>query len=75
MADTDTFWNRVKYLMKINAVTQAAAAKACGISYSTFRGWMCKKIFPPLEDAYNLSRYLKVSIEYLMDGKGSGRSA
>jgi len=75
MIDTDRFWSRVKNLIKIRAQTQATAAKACGIPYSTLRGWMHKKIFPPLEDAYNLSRYLGVSIEFFMNGKGPGKTA
>ena len=61
--------------MKIKAKTQSAMAKDCGIPYSTLRGWMNKKIFPPLEDAYYLSRYLGVSIEYFLNGKGSGKAA
>ena len=74
MIDTNSFWNRVKDLIKIRAKTQSATAKACGIPYDTLRGWMYKKIFPPLEDAYNLSRYLGVSIEFILNGKGPGRA-
>ena len=50
-------------------VTQAEAARVCGISLATMRGWMTKSIVPPLEDAYKLSQYLGVSLEYLINGK------
>lgn len=53
----------------MRAVTQADTVKACGINYYTFRGWIHKKIFPPLQDAYKLSLYLEVSIEFLMSEK------
>ena len=61
-------------MLKIRAKTQLAAAKACGIPYDTFRGWMHKNIFPPLVDAYKLSRYLGVSVEYFLNGKDPGKA-
>ena len=56
-------------LIKKKMVTQAKAAEACNIPVSTMRGWMTKNIVPPLEDAWYLSRYLGVSLEYLINGK------
>ena len=68
--DVDSFWMRVKCLLKQKGITQAAAAKACGISFYTFRGWMSKGVIPVVSEAYILARYLGVSVEYLVSGRG-----
>ena len=73
MINTDDFWERVKYLIRIKAITQERTAKACGISFSTFRGWISKKYFPPIEDTYNLARFLGVSIDFLISGREPDR--
>ena len=75
MTNTDDFWKRIKHLIKIKAVTQQTALKACGISYNTFKGWVSKKYFPPLEAAYKLARYLGVSVDFLISGKGPDKAA
>ena len=67
----NAFWNRVKIRIKEKAVTQDAAARACGLSPVTFRGWMSKGMIPPLSCAYRLARYLGVSLDYLISGKGT----
>ena len=68
------FWKRVKLLLKEKGVTQAAAAKACGWSLNTFRGWMSKDIIPPLEDAFELAQFLNVSLEFLITGRKRERT-
>jgi transcriptional regulator with XRE-family HTH domain len=68
--DIDLFWKRVKNLAKNMRITQAEIAVKCGIPYDTFRGWIAKNLIPPLEDAYNISRCLDVSLEYLILGRG-----
>ena len=67
--DIEAFWKRVKLLLKQRNLTQATAAGACGRSLYTFKGWMSKNIIPPLDNAYDLSRLLGVSLEYLITGK------
>jgi len=67
--DIDAFWKRVKKLIKEKNTTQIMAAKACGRSLDTFRGWMSKKFIPPLDDAYRLALFLNVSLEYLITGR------
>ena len=67
----NAFWNRVKNSIKGKAVTQDAAAKACGINPHTFRGWMSTGKIPPLNYAYNLAKYLEVSLEFLISGSGT----
>ena len=69
ISDVDAFWRRVKALIKLKSVTMAEAAKACDLPYSTFRGWVYKRIIPTIFDAYRLARYLGVSMEYLVCGK------
>jgi len=71
--NTKSFWSRVKVRIKEKAVTQAETAKVCGLSYSKFRNWMSKNMIPPLNYADRLARYLGVSLEYLIDGKGTDK--
>ena len=68
--DAKAFWSRVKRRLKEKAVTQEEAARACDLSFTKFRNWMSKNMIPPLSDAYRLSRYLGVSLEYLINGEG-----
>ena len=65
------FWNRVKLQIKSRTVTQADAAKACGVLPDTFRRWMSMGRVPPLNNSYMLARYLGVSLEYLITGRSS----
>ena len=71
--NTKAFWDRIKTLIKKKGVTQAEAAKSCGINFYTFRNWMSVNMIPPVDDSYTLSRYLGVSIEYLIKGKETDR--
>jgi transcriptional regulator with XRE-family HTH domain len=71
--EIDVFWGRVKTLIKKKGVTQSEAAKACGIPPETFRGWMSKHIIPTVFSAYDIARYLGVSLEYLVQGRGTDR--
>ena len=69
------FWKRIKELIKSRNVTQETAARACGLSYGTFRKWMSRKMIPPLNAAYRISRYLGVSLEHLINGPAPERAA
>ena len=73
--DVDTFWARAKALMRQKGVTQVVTAEACGIPFFTFRGWMSKGIIPILSDAYNLAQYLGVSLEFLINGRGTDEAS
>ena len=64
------FWNRVKSLIKEKGLTQQEASKACNIPFSTFRNWMARNLNPPLLYAHRISKYLGVSLEYLISGSG-----
>jgi len=69
------FWTRVKLRLREKNLSQIAAAKACGRSLYTFKGWMAKGIVPPLEDAYDLARFLGVSLDYLINGRGEDNAS
>ena len=65
----EQFWNRVRSCLKQKRMTQVEAAQACGIPFSTFRGWMTKGITPTLFVAHTLSVFLGVNFEYLVTGR------
>jgi len=64
------FWNRVKTRIREKAITQEKVANACGIPFTTFRNWMSKNMVPPLDNAHRISKYIGVSLEYLISGQG-----
>jgi len=68
--NTKAFWSRVKSQIRIKGITQTDAAKACGVLPDTFRRWMSTGRVPPLSNSYKLSRYLGLSLEYLINGPG-----
>jgi len=68
--NTKNFWNRVKTRIKEKALTQENVAKACSIPFTTLRNWMSKNMVPPLDNAHKISKYLGVSLEYLISGQG-----
>ena len=63
------FWKRIKALIKEKHITQAEAARISHMSVNTLKAWMSRGTIPSLDVAYNLARYLGVSIEYLITGK------
>jgi len=73
--DIEAFWKRVKLLLKEKNLTQAEAAKACGRPLETLRGWMSKGINPPLCDALKIAGFLGVSLEYLITGRVTDKTA
>ena len=71
--EIEAFWKRIKLAIKEKRLTQDAVSRACGISPGTFRMWMSRGRIPPLSYAYNLSRCLGVSLEYLISGMGTDK--
>ena len=63
------FWNRINTIIKQNKITQEAAAKACRIPISTWRGWVNKGILPGLVDSAKIAKFLNVSLDYFVTGK------
>ena len=50
-------------------------AAVCGIRYNTWRGWGSKNIVPGVEDCIRISRYLEVSLDYMLCGKENNSQA
>ena len=77
MGDTNmnvkAFWSRVRIRIKERSLTQKDAAIAIGIEYPKFRKWMSRNMIIPMNYGYRLSRYLGVSIEYLITGHGTDK--
>ena len=71
--NTRDFWSRVRLRMKEKALTQEEIARAINVNHSTFRNWMSRKMIIPLSHAYYLSRYLGLSLEYLIAGPGEDK--
>jgi len=45
------------------------------ITYGTFRNWISKNVNPPLMYAHRISKYLGVSLEYLINGHGKDNAS
>ena len=65
----EKFWKRVKLILKERGYTQKQAAAACAVPLGTFYGWIAKNILPPVLNCVFLSRFLGVSVEYMVTGK------
>jgi len=68
--NTKKFWDRVKKGIKEKGVSQFEASKALKFPFSTFRNWMTKNVSIPLLYAFRISKYLGVSLDYLVSGQG-----
>ena len=71
--DAKVFWKRVKSRIKERSLTQKETALAIGVDYSKFRNWISRDMFISMNYAYILSKYLGVSIEYLINGHGKDK--
>jgi len=65
----DSFWGRVKTLLKAHNLTQKQFAEVTGFSLNTIRGWIYHDRVPELSAAYVVAYTLGVSLEYLLGGK------
>ena len=63
------FLDRVKLEIKRQNTTQVWVAEKCGISFSTFRGWLSKKRLPNANQAVAIAKVLGVTVEYLVTGE------
>jgi transcriptional regulator with XRE-family HTH domain len=71
--DADTFWANVKPLIKASKTTQEGLAKACGIPFGTFQGWIARHTLPDAVSAYRIAQALNTSVEYLVSGENPGK--
>lgn len=63
----DFITNVLEELQKQN-MTQIELCEACGISINTFRGWVSKKVQPPVDVAYTIAKALNTSVDRLVSG-------
>ena len=65
----DTFWGRVKPLIKAHKMTQKQFAEYRGISLNTLYGWIRYERIPDTSTAYEMAVVLGVTLNYLLGGR------
>jgi len=65
----NSFWGRVKPLIKAHNMTQKQYAEFMGFQFNTFRNWIHNNRVPTLQDSFDIAYSLGVSLEYLLSGK------
>lgn len=60
--------NNVLNELQKNNKTQKELCDSIGISINTFRGWVSKKVQPPVDIAYKISKELNTSVDQLVSG-------
>ena len=64
--DTKIFCNRLKELRKDANISSVALAKILEVSDTTILRWEKGKMLPTIDKLYYLSKYFKVSTDYLL---------
>ena len=67
--DNNTFWGRVKPLIKAHKMTHRQFAEYIDISHNTFNGWIKYERIPDTGTAYDIAIALGVTLNYLLGGK------
>ena len=67
--DNETFWGRVKPLIKAHKMTHAKFAQYLGVSPHTFSGWIKHERVPDTSTAYDMAVTLGVPLNYLLGGR------
>ena len=63
------FMNNVLNELQRQNMTQIELCDSIGISVNTFRGWVSKKVQPPVDIAYKISKALNITLDQLISGK------
>ncbi len=63
------FWIRVKDCLDYQEATQKDLAEKIGESYNTLQSWINRDRLPNAEQAVRIAEELKVSVEFLVNGK------
>jgi transcriptional regulator with XRE-family HTH domain len=69
----NSFWGRVKILMKAHKISQEKFAAYIGVNFCTFRDWLRYNRMPDIYTAYDIADALGVSIDCLVRGKDGTR--
>ena len=67
--DNNSFWDRVKPLVRAHKMTQKQFAEYLGIPYNTLLGWIRYQRIPDTGTAYDIAVALGVTLNYLLGGK------
>ncbi len=67
----DDFWDRVKYLCKLNRITRREFASLCGMTEQNIASQITLGRTPKITQAMLMAKALGVSIDYLITGKDS----
>jgi len=65
----DTFWRRVKPLIKAHKMTHKQFSEYMGIPLNTLKGWMRYERIPDTGTAYEIAVVLGVTLNYLLGGR------
>ena len=65
----NTFWGRVKMLLKAHKMTQRQFAGRLGIPLSTLTSWIHYNRIPDTSSAYEIAVTLGVTLNYLLGGQ------
>jgi len=63
------FWERVKFIIRAQKITQREFAARIKLKYSTMKFWMCYGLSPDADTACDIADALGVPVEYLVKGK------
>ena len=66
--DNNTFWMRVKMLLKAHKLTQKQFADRIAVSLHTLQGWIHYDRIPDTSTAYAIAVTLGVTLNYLLGG-------
>ena len=66
--DNNTFWDRVKMLLKAHKITQKQFADRLEIPFSTLVSWIHYNRIPDTSAAYSMAVTLGVTLNYLLGG-------
>ena len=64
----DSFWIRVKRLIRAHKISQAKFAEYIGLTARTFWGWIYHDRIPDAATACSIAEALGVTVEYLVRG-------
>ena len=67
--DNNSFWGRVKPLIKAHKMTHRQFAEYIGISPNTFSNWIRYERIPDTGTAYDMAVVLGVTLNYLLGGR------
>jgi transcriptional regulator with XRE-family HTH domain len=66
--DNNTFWGRVRPLIKAQKMTHRQFAEYLGVPANTFHGWVRYNRIPDTSTAYDIAIALGVTLNYLLGG-------